>query len=498
MLPLLPADFPTFHLSSTTKRLQRAGVPAPAAQRLSPRKNPQRSRVRRGCARQPEEVAAGASGLLETISQQHPEAAERNRQQQRQRDQKRRLLNLAKNNLALDLKHEASEVWLSGPGMKDLAKNNLASAKVFIYQPVQSSTAGGSVHLEKNNALAGSAMGFYNATPMLTNEQIDTIHRLHFVEKWTCRKIAQASAHRPAHGGQVSGQAGAAPAASRHAPANWIRSSQRSRNGLQQDPSVTGRRHLPTATRSWASLAATRLSKITCKPCGRKRKPGAPIVRMEPAPANASRSTGGTSALSTTTATRASSMPSAWSSVTAGCVSGVHPQPEFETFVRCHIHAFEALGGVARELWFDNWPPPSPNTMATWCASIRASWPSPANTASFRVPAMWRRPGKKEKWNARSATCARTSGRCARFTDLHDVNARRVSGSSRVANQRRHRETGQTPDDRFQPECPAPVAGHHARIIATPPRRWSTKISVCISTAIATVCRRATSAAGSP
>ena len=67
----------------------------------------------------------------------HPDAAKSNRQQQRRRDQKRRLLNLAKNNLALDLKHEASEVWLLGPGVTDLAKNNLASAKVFIYQPVQ-------------------------------------------------------------------------------------------------------------------------------------------------------------------------------------------------------------------------------------------------------------------------------------------------------------------------------------------------------------------------
>ena len=67
----------------------------------------------------------------------HPEVAGRNRQGQQRRDQKRRLLNLAKNNLALDLKHEASEVWLLGPGVKDLAKNNLASAKVFIYQPIQ-------------------------------------------------------------------------------------------------------------------------------------------------------------------------------------------------------------------------------------------------------------------------------------------------------------------------------------------------------------------------
>jgi hypothetical protein len=26
----------------------------------------------------------------------------------------------------------------------------------------------------------------------------------------------------------------------------------------------------------------------------------------------------------------------------------------FETFVRCHIHAFETLGGIAGELWYDN------------------------------------------------------------------------------------------------------------------------------------------------
>jgi hypothetical protein len=69
-----------------------------------------------------------------------PDMAERNRRQQRRRDQKRRLLNLAKNTLALDLKHEASEVWLLGPGVPDLAKNTLASAKVFIYQPLRASS----------------------------------------------------------------------------------------------------------------------------------------------------------------------------------------------------------------------------------------------------------------------------------------------------------------------------------------------------------------------
>jgi len=68
--------------------------------------------------------------------QNHVASVERNRRQQQRRDQQRRIQNLAKNNLALDLKRSVSEVWFFGPGVKDLAKNNLASAQVFIYQPV--------------------------------------------------------------------------------------------------------------------------------------------------------------------------------------------------------------------------------------------------------------------------------------------------------------------------------------------------------------------------
>ena len=66
----------------------------------------------------------------------HPQAVERNRQQQHLRDQRRRLRHLVKNNLALDLKHSASEVWLLGPKLHDLDKNNLASAQVLILAPV--------------------------------------------------------------------------------------------------------------------------------------------------------------------------------------------------------------------------------------------------------------------------------------------------------------------------------------------------------------------------
>ena len=34
-------------------------------------------------------------------------------------------------------------------------------------------------------------------------------------------------------------------------------------------------------------------------------------------------------------------------------VEFTHSQ-SFETFVRCHLHAFQTLGGVARECWYDN------------------------------------------------------------------------------------------------------------------------------------------------
>jgi hypothetical protein len=65
---------------------------------------------------------------------------QRNRQGQRRRDRQRRLQNLVKNNLALDLKHSAAEVWL-GPQAQNLAKNNLAFSQVLILQTVPFSPA---------------------------------------------------------------------------------------------------------------------------------------------------------------------------------------------------------------------------------------------------------------------------------------------------------------------------------------------------------------------
>lgn len=66
--------------------------------------------------------------------QNNPEAAARNRQQQHQRDQKRRVGRLVKNTLVVDLKRSAAEVWLVGPLARDLVKNTLVSSKLLILQ----------------------------------------------------------------------------------------------------------------------------------------------------------------------------------------------------------------------------------------------------------------------------------------------------------------------------------------------------------------------------
>ena len=69
----------------------------------------------------------------------HPESVERNRKSQVRRDQRVRIQNLAKNNLAFDLKRSLAEVWLVGSEAKALAKNNLASGQLFIFQSDTSS-----------------------------------------------------------------------------------------------------------------------------------------------------------------------------------------------------------------------------------------------------------------------------------------------------------------------------------------------------------------------
>lgn len=66
--------------------------------------------------------------------QNHPAIVERNRQQQRVRDHKRRLRDLANNNSAFDLKRSAAQLWLVGADLEHLANNNPAPTQIWVLE----------------------------------------------------------------------------------------------------------------------------------------------------------------------------------------------------------------------------------------------------------------------------------------------------------------------------------------------------------------------------
>lgn len=77
-------------------------------------------------------------GYQRTYRQNHPDYVDQNRRLQSRRDRKRRMSNLVKNNLAFDLKSSSADVWLVGPELEDLVKNNLAISQVMLFQTVSS------------------------------------------------------------------------------------------------------------------------------------------------------------------------------------------------------------------------------------------------------------------------------------------------------------------------------------------------------------------------
>ena len=89
---------------------------------------------RQGCLDSPQKWRSRNPDYWHRYREQHPAAVERNRQRQHVRDQKRRLLDLANNNSAFDLKHSAAEVWLLGAGLESLANNNSAPVQVWILE----------------------------------------------------------------------------------------------------------------------------------------------------------------------------------------------------------------------------------------------------------------------------------------------------------------------------------------------------------------------------
>jgi len=122
----------------------------------------------------------------------------------------------------------------------------------------------------------------------------------------------------------------------------------------------------------------------------------------------------------------------------------------FETFVRCHVHAFTVMGGVAREIAYDNLATAVAEHdgrlvrfLPRFLAFAReyGFYPKACNVA-----AGWEK-GKVE----RAIGYARQSFWPLReFTDLHDVNRQARQWLAEIANQRLHRETRERPIDRFQ------------------------------------------------
>jgi len=285
---------------------------------------------------------------------------------------------------------------------------------------------------------------------MLSTEQINTIHRLHFAEHWSTRKIA-----RHLHiGRRTIRQYLSTPA---RTPARRQRTSKLDpfkpaiSDLLEQDPEasavVIAQRLQALGFVGGLSILKAYLQRVRVPSQTRRA-----YVRMEPAAGERFEiDWGHFGALSYQGHVR---------KLYAFCLAECHSRKlyvefthsqHFETFVRCHIHAFHYLGGVARELWYDN--------LATAVAEhdgnlvrFHPRFLAFAREYHFlpracHVRAAWEK-GKIERsisylrqnfWPLRS------------FTDLADVNLQLRKWLEEVADQRRHRETNQTPQERFQP-----------------------------------------------
>jgi transposase len=290
---------------------------------------------------------------------------------------------------------------------------------------------------------------------MLSAEQINEIHRLHWAEHWSVRKIA-----RHLHiGRRTIAKYITAPAQTAAPRQRASKDPFKSVIGefLEQDPyasaTVIAQRLRPLGFSGGLSILKEYLHVVRAQSSAKRA-----FVRMEPGPGERFEiDWGHFGALSYQGHAR-----KLYAFALVECHSRklylefTHSQ-SFETFVRCHIHAFQFMGGSARELWFDN--------LATAVAEhdgnlvrFHPRFLAFAREYDFlpracHVRAAWEK-GKIE----RAIGYTRTNFWPLRtFTDLADVNAQARRWLEDVANQRRHRETGQPPAERFQLEALRPM-----------------------------------------
>jgi transposase len=291
---------------------------------------------------------------------------------------------------------------------------------------------------------------------MLTTDQINDLHRLYWSEHWPIRKI-----ERQLNMGWKTIQkyldAPAQSAAQRDRPSKLDPFKDIITEWLEKDPRVTAA-VVEQKLRSLGYQGGHSIVREYVRHTRPKVAPKRAFVRMEPlAGERFEVDWGHFGTLSYSGDTRklyAFALVDAHSRMLY--VEFTHSQ-SFATFARCHIHAFNALGGVARTIAYDN--------LATAVAEhdgrlVRflprflgfardyGFFPHACNPASG-----WEK-GKVERaigylrqnfWPLRE------------FTDLYEVNRQVRQWLAEVANQRVHRETRERPLERFQPEALRPL-----------------------------------------
>jgi transposase len=287
---------------------------------------------------------------------------------------------------------------------------------------------------------------------MLSAEQINAIHRLHWAEHWSLRKIARhLHIGRPTVAKYLKTPA---PTPARRQRASKLDPFKPAiAELLAQDPTasavVIAQRLRPLGFDGGMSILKEHLHAVRAQTAAKRA-----YVRMEPSAGERFEVDWGHFG----TLLYQGHARKLYAFCLVEChsrklyVEFTHSQ-SFETFVRCHIHAFHTLQGVARELWYDN--------LATAVAEhdgnlvrFHPRFLAFAREYNFfpracHVRAAWEK-GKIE----RSVGYLRQSFWPLRtFTDLADVNLQVRHWLDEVANRRRHRETGQTPEERFRPEA---------------------------------------------
>jgi len=137
-------------------------------------------------------------------------------------------------------------------------------------------------------------------------------------------------------------------------------------------------------------------------------------------------------------------------------VEFTHSQ-RFETFVRCHLNAFQFMGGIARECQYDN--------LATAVAEhdgrivrFNPRFLAFARELGFYPKACNRAAGwEKGKVEAGVGYLRKSFWPLRTFNSLYDVNFQVRQWLNEIANKRIHRETRQPPDDRFNPQSLQPL-----------------------------------------